>query len=353
MSAAAEQSRAHDTKAGTVTSIVSSTPTTPTTTQQQRKVWRVFVIKNFTKFDYVSALAGVTIPIPGGAAAATVATPGSGGSAAAGGGGIPIEVIQANDWKDLSFCIEPGRPLEISGYNPRYNKDGQPYSVIAPDLIVIRSSLGNLEDYRHMLYALRMSGVECINGCSILYQFLERVWPHSLLCELERKLGSDRFPLIPQYYCPDYTVVGGGAAGGADGGLIDGIPLPCVVKVGKPHAGYGKMRFFDRQSLKDFVGVLALHRDYFTIEPYLDDAKYDIRIQVIGHTSVRVMTRTGFSWKTNTHTNKLIDIESNPLFDCTLLSFETVYCALFFWWIDLFYGGGDDWSLSLVCSVGE
>jgi len=83
---------------------------------------------------------------------------------------------------------------------------------------------------------------------------------------------------------------------------------PFVCKVAHTHAGYGKMKFEDSVQYNDFKGVIALHDDYVTAEPYIE-WDYDMRIQKIGN-HYRAFKRISQYWKGNEpHKSMVSDME--------------------------------------------
>jgi len=180
-------------------------------------------------------------------------------------------------------------------------RDSSQKETISPDLVLNRSSIYKLEDFRNLLYGFDFAQIPMINSSNVLYNSFERPWVFSALKKIQHRLGKDRFPLIPQTYFPNHWCFEG-----AD------VELPTVVKVGHIHSGYGKVKYYSKENLEDFVSVLALHKnDYFTTEPFIEKAKFDIRIQKIGK-NYRCYYRTGFTWKTNTNTAEIHEI---PLTD--------------------------------------
>jgi Synapsin, ATP binding domain len=53
-------------------------------------------------------------------------------------------------------------------------------------------------------------------------------------------------------------------------------------KVASTHAGYGKIRVTQDADRDDLKSILALHRDYYTVEPLVGEIDYEYRIQKIG-----------------------------------------------------------------------
>merc|ERR1711879_553569 len=90
--------------------------------------------------------------------------------------------------------------------------------------------------------------------------------------------------------------------------------LPFVAKIGNAEAGYGKMRFMGPESgFEDFRTMIALHHDYCTLEPFVENREYDLRIQRIGD-NVRAYRRLNSNWKGNVGTCILEEVPVSPLF---------------------------------------
>jgi glutathione synthase/RimK-type ligase-like ATP-grasp enzyme len=122
-----------------------------------------------------------------------------------------------------------------------------------------------------------------------------------VLHRLNRKLGDDVFPVVPQHFASGSRA------------LFYGYTFPAVVKVGSAHAGAGKMKITDHHQMSDFRSVLTMmpHEHCF-VEPYIDGA-HDLRIQKIG-SSYRAFQRQDISgeWKTNTGTAVLEEKPMKP-----------------------------------------
>jgi hypothetical protein len=59
--------------------------------------------------------------------------------------------------------------------------------------------------------------------------------------------------------------------------------------------------------------VVALHKDYVTLERLVEDREYDIRVQKVG-THLRAYKRMNSNWKGNVGTCVLEEIEVTDLF---------------------------------------
>lgn len=55
-------------------------------------------------------------------------------------------------------------------------------------------------DRRHVLYGLMMANVPAINSLMSEYMNLERPIMYGALKEIERRVGHDKFPLVPINY---------------------------------------------------------------------------------------------------------------------------------------------------------
>eukprot|EP00455_Lapot_gusevi_P009364 TRINITY_DN14189_c0_g1_i3.p1 TRINITY_DN14189_c0_g1~~TRINITY_DN14189_c0_g1_i3.p1 ORF type:complete len:237 (-),score=49.84 TRINITY_DN14189_c0_g1_i3:37-747(-) len=147
---------------------------------------------------------------------------------------------------------------------------------------------------------LMYADIPSVNSLSSIYNFLERPLVHAELLKINRRLGDDVFPLVPQNYFASHRE------------MFYGLPFPAVVKVGHAHAGFGKMKIANHHDFDDFRGVMALTSHYCTAEPFLH-GEYDLRIQKIAD-HYRVFKRITISgnWKTNTGSSHLEEIELTP-----------------------------------------
>jgi len=159
-----------------------------------------------------------------------------------------------------------------------------------PDFILVRKLVRGLNehhDYSNALYGLLFAGIPAINSIESVWQCLERPVVNAALNKLWA-IHKHKFPFIDQNYYSHATPQA----------MLFTPSLPVVVKVGYAEAGYGKMRFENSTDFNDFKGVLALHNDYVTVESYIDNREYDLRIQKIGN-HYRAYKRFNPNWKGN------------------------------------------------------
>jgi len=136
--------------------------------------------------------------------------------------------------------------------------------------LLIRQNLRDAgKDYRKLLLGFQYGQVPCLNSLQSIYNFQDKPWVYAHLLDIQRRIGPDQFPLIPQTYHPDHT-------------HMDEPPaFPCVLKVGHAHGGLGKVKVEGETSWKDLASVVAVSGQYCTVEEYID-AKYDLHIFKLG-----------------------------------------------------------------------
>ena len=122
------------------------------------------------------------------------------------------------------------------------------------------------------------------------------------LNRLGATLGHHAFPVVEQSFFSSHRE------------LMYGNTFPAVVKVGHAHAGFGKMKIEDHHQMADFRSVMAVTGQYVSAEPFLHGA-YDLRIQYIRGSRVRVFKRESISggWKTNTGSSHLTEVSADEI----------------------------------------
>ena len=147
--------------------------------------------------------------------------------------GRTIEVVQVG-WDRLLVCADsPGMSNTPALVHVKPAADGSGGGTIRPDFVLVRNEARGAthqEDYRGALFGLMYAGIPAVNSLESIYSFLERPIVQGELHKLQRRLGSEAFPVIAQsYFSSHHAMMYGGA-------------FPAVLKVGHAHAGQGKMR---------------------------------------------------------------------------------------------------------------
>merc|ERR550525_2180912 len=170
---------------------------------------------------------------------------------------------------------------------------------VQPDFVLVRNEVKSPAfDGRSRLDGLLFADVPAVNSLQSILLFCERPAVQGQLHRLQRLLGRERFPVVPQHFASSHR------------SLMYGYTFPAVVKVGSAHAGCGKMLINDHHQMSDFRSVLhMMPQEHCMVEPFIR-GEVDLRIQKIGE-HYRAFRRTGISgeWKTNTGTSIAEEVE--------------------------------------------
>mmetsp|Transcript_11266 Transcript_11266/g.25215 ORF Transcript_11266/g.25215 Transcript_11266/m.25215 type:complete len:346 (-) Transcript_11266:82-1119(-) len=163
---------------------------------------------------------------------------------------------------------------------------------VHPDFVLVRNEVRTpLFDGRNRLNGLMFAGLPSVNSLESIMLSCERPAVQGQLHRLQRLLGKDAFPVVPQHFASSHR------------SFMYGYTFPAVVKVGSAHAGAGKMKILDHHQMSDFRSVLQMTpNEHCFAEPFIN-GENDLRIQKIGE-HIRAFCRRGMSgdWKTNTCT---------------------------------------------------
>eukprot|EP01102_Stenamoeba_stenopodia_P010308 TRINITY_DN3093_c0_g2_i1.p2 TRINITY_DN3093_c0_g2~~TRINITY_DN3093_c0_g2_i1.p2 ORF type:complete len:132 (-),score=20.92 TRINITY_DN3093_c0_g2_i1:71-415(-) len=101
-----------------------------------------------------------------------------------------------------------------------------------PHIVLVRSTIRALhgQDWRNALFGLMYAEVPAINTLESLYQCQEKPIIYGKLNQIRKRVGHDKFPLIPQTFYSGWRT------------MTFHTDLPLVMKVSTCHAGFGKMK---------------------------------------------------------------------------------------------------------------
>ena len=207
-----------------------------------------------------------------------------------------FRVIQTT-WDKISLSSYSDSKYPIvnvyQNVNPSNSEENDIKNNIKPDLVLIRNlaryisgKIETVPDFRNVLYGFYHSNIPMINELSAIFAELEKPIMYGRLRKIRDIYGEKNFPLIQQYYYPNYSEI------------CVTPSAPYVVKVSFPHAGYGKIRVKDYHDLDDIRSIIALHKDYVAIEPLID-VDYELRIVFIAPNYYRAHKRSSLNWKVN------------------------------------------------------
>lgn len=195
--------------------------------------------------------------------------------------------VHVSTYSRAGLCVEVQRLAKTASGSER-----TPLTV-QPDFVLVRNEVTSPSfDGRNRLDGLLFADVPAMNSLESILLFCEKPAMMGQLHRLQRRLGADVFPVVPQHFASSSR------------SFMYGYTFPAVVKVGSAHAGAGKMKIVDHHQMEDFRSVLEMmHEQHCTVEPFIQ-GQADLRIQKIGN-HYRAFRRQSVSgnWKTNTGTS--------------------------------------------------
>ena len=203
-------------------------------------------------------------------------------------------IVEQAKWEEIAIVSYPkdGPVVTLYPSNQPIDDRQKKKRVITPSLINVRmlcrycGKVGTDPDFRNILYGFFHANIPIINTFDGVYMELERPIMMGRLFEIQKRLGANNFPVVPQFFYSDsYEMV------------ITPDP-PYVIKVSFPHAGIGKLCVHDASQFSDIKSLLRLHNDYVQVEPFLE-SEYEVRIVFIAPNYYRAHRRVSSNWKVN------------------------------------------------------
>ncbi|PRP85122.1 hypothetical protein PROFUN_07193 [Planoprotostelium fungivorum] len=204
--------------------------------------------------------------------------------------GSTIRVEQA-EWKDISLVSSTQKGIVVhlkAAENPwPFTRQKEDRTLTQIDLVLMRNFPTDLhgKDYRSIVMGFMIARIPAVNSFHSVFMCMNRILLQAEMTsatERANDLLKESAAQAPQlravsiHYFPNTSPT--------ENHLKrpdESISFPAVIKVGNTHAGYGKMRVFDRCDEDDLRSIIALTNEYCTVEP-LVEYEYEYRIQKIG-----------------------------------------------------------------------
>jgi len=130
--------------------------------------------------------------------------------------------------------------------------------------------------------------------------------------KLLESASSYKFPLIDMHFYPNTAAPAGEHKDSI--AEIDSLwGFPRVVKVGSPHAGFGKTRVYNQGELDDLRSILYMRRELFYTTEAFVDVDFEYRVQKIGDHYRGFKRNSTSSWKGNWGNITFEDFKLQPV----------------------------------------
>jgi glutathione synthase/RimK-type ligase-like ATP-grasp enzyme len=219
-----------------------------------------------------------------------------------------IFVVEQGEWNQFSIESYPdssGTMVYITP-NKRPIKDTKQnqHRLFEPDIVIIRKLVQGLkkgDDWRNILCGFAFGNIPCINSVQSIMLCQERAFVIGAMKEIASR--DKDFPMIAMTLFTEPNQ------------MLFTPQYPLVAKVASYEAGFGKMKISNQGDLKDLGSILTCYGDYVTLETYIKDKDYDIRIQKIGshYRAYKRVSMVG-NWKSNQGSSKVESIKMTDQF---------------------------------------
>lgn len=130
------------------------------------------------------------------------------------------------------------------------------------------------------LSLIRASGVQCVNSAQTILRATDRI-------SLAAELRNSGLPVVPAHYF----------LGSSGIGYFHSPSLPCVVKIGNWHMGYGKFKASTQEVWSDAADLAFITHEVMAVEPFLNYQR-DLRVLILGDTLI-CFERVPSQWRAN------------------------------------------------------
>lgn len=145
--------------------------------------------------------------------------------------------------------------------------------IVRPEYVVVRQRTKEKSDHlRAIVKALNYCLVPMFEPLEIWNIFQDRQLVFAKLLRVQKQLGRENFPLIPQVYCQTHQDL-------LNHLNSSSVTLPCLMRTGP--FGNGKIKIDNLQMLKEFASIMATSGLSCTVERYLE-VKCDLVVQKMG-----------------------------------------------------------------------
>lgn len=188
---------------------------------------------------------------------------------------------------------------------------------------------------------LMFADIPSLNSLESVFRCMDRPIVHKALSKLSDKLG-DKFPrVIEMIYLPNLPSSPGKEH------LIKSMKYPAVIKVSSSYSGFGKIVVKSESDLDDVDSILHLHKDYYTIEPFIEH-HYEYRLQKIGCNYRAWRKNSDTSWKNNQGNVRVEDHPWDPKYANWLEECSKLFGGLDMFAIDILHGkDGQEYVIEL------
>ncbi|XP_030331261.1 synapsin-1 [Strigops habroptila] len=180
-------------------------------------------------------------------------------------GDVELRVEQAQ-FSELSLVASTHGALSVTIHTPRGGTRR-----VRPDFVLVREPPdgGSAGAPRRLLVGLHLGGVPSTDPLPALYAFAHPPCLFAQLVRLQRELGPEAFPLVPQRFC------------NRPRGLLAAPTFPMMVTLSPAPAGVGKVRVGSPEALGAVAGAMGEARAGALVHGVLGGTQR-LRVQRIG-----------------------------------------------------------------------